>query len=149
MFRDGTARLLVFRIGTERFAIELSGVDEVIDALTVQPIPDAPQTVLGIATVRGELVTLYDPRPILRVDGSVDGAALLFVRGDRRVALAIDDVYDAITVEETDALGVPGGGADGSDGVLVGLVRRDGQLIALLDADALLTAVAAGDGERR
>jgi chemotaxis signal transduction protein len=149
MFRDGSARLLVFRVGSERFAVELAAVDEVIDAPSVQPIPDAPQTVLGVATVRGELVTLYDPRPILRVAGPLDGAALLFARGDRRVALAIDDVYDAITVEETDVLSVPGGGADASDGVLVGLVRRDGQLIALLDADALLTAAAAGDGERR
>ena len=149
MFRDGSARLLVFRVGAERFAIDLPAVDEVIDAPGVQPIPDAPPTVLGVTTVRGELVTLYDPRPILRVDGALDGAALLFMHQGRRVALAIDDVYEALTIAETDVLSVPGGGADASDGVLVGLVRRDGQLIALLDATALLAAVAAGDGEKR
>ena len=30
MFRDGAARLLVFRVGSERFAVELSAVAEVI-----------------------------------------------------------------------------------------------------------------------
>src|SRR5215216_6484316 len=149
MFRDGSARLLVFRVGPERFAVELQAVDEVIDAPSVQPLPDAPRTVLGVATIRGELVTLYDPRPILRVEGSLDGAALLFPRGGRRVAVAIDDVYDAMTIAESDVINVQGGGADATDGVLVGLVRRDGQLIALLDAGALLDAAVAGDGERR
>jgi purine-binding chemotaxis protein CheW len=149
MFRDGAARLLVFRIGAERFGIALEAVDEVIDAPAVQPIPDAPPTVLGVATIRGELITVYDPRPLLRVEGTLDGAALLFGREDRRFGLAIDDVYDAIRIEESDVLKAPGGGADASDGVLVGLIRRDGELIGILDANALLDAAIAGEGEKK
>ncbi|HEX8946005.1 MAG TPA: chemotaxis protein CheW [Gemmatimonadaceae bacterium] len=149
MFRDGAARLLVFRIGAERFGIALETVDEVIDAPAVQSIPDAPATVLGVATIRGELITVYDPRPLLRVEGTLDGAALLFGREDRRFGLAIDDVYDAIRIEEGDVLKAPGGGADASDGVLVGLIRRDGELIGILDANALLDAAIAGEGEKK
>jgi len=149
MFRDGAARLLVFRIGNERFGLDLRSVDEVIDAPAVQPIPDAPATILGIATIRGELITLYDPRPLLRVQGSLDGAALLFERDDRRVGVAIDDVYDAVVVEEADILKAPGGGADASDGILIGLVRRAGELIGVLDANALLNAAIAGDGDKK
>jgi len=149
MFRDGAARLLVFRIGAERFAVELQAVDEVVDAPTIQPLPDAAATVLGVATIGGDLITMYDPRPLLRVQGTLDGAALLFVREGRRVGLAIDDVYDAIVIEAGDLLKAPGGGADASDGVLVGVVRRDGELIGILDANALLDAAIAGDGERK
>jgi purine-binding chemotaxis protein CheW len=149
MFRDGATRLLVFRIGAERFGIALEAVDEVIDAPAVQSIPDAPATVLGVATIRGELITVYDPRPLLRVEGTLDGAALLFGREDRRFGLAIDDVYDAIRIEEGDVLKAPRGGADASDGVLVGLIRRDGELIGILDANALLDAAIAGEGEKK
>jgi len=148
MFRDGSARLLVFRVGGERFAVELVLVDEVIDTPSVQPIPDAPEGVHGVATVRGELVTIYDPRVVLHVEGRVDGTALLFARNGRRVALLVDDVYDAMTIAEEEVLRPPGGASSAADGILVGLIRRDGELIALLDADALLDAVAAGDGER-
>ena len=147
MFRDGSARLLVFRVGGERFAVELVLVDEVIDTPSVQPIPDAPEGVYGVATVRGELVTIYDPHVVLHVEGRVDGTALLFARNGRRVALLVDDVYDAMTVAEDEVLRPPGA-SSAADGILVGLIRRDGELIALLDADALLDAVAAGDGER-
>jgi purine-binding chemotaxis protein CheW len=153
MFRDGAARLLVFRIGAERFGVELATVDEVIDVPTIQAIPDAPATVLGVATIRGELITMYDPCPLLRVRGRLDrgegSAALLFARDDRRVGLAIDDVYDAIRIEDGDLLKAPGGGADASDGVLVGLIRRGGELIGILDANALLDAAVAGDGEKK
>jgi purine-binding chemotaxis protein CheW len=147
MFRDGAERLLVFRVGAERFAVPLAGVDEVIDGPAVQPLPDAGEHLLGIATVRGELVSVYDPRPLLRVDGAVTGAALLFARGERRVALAIDDVYDAITIEPDEVL--PARAIGSADGVLVGLVRRGTDLIAVLDTDALLdAAMSAGEGER-
>jgi purine-binding chemotaxis protein CheW len=147
MFRDGVARLLVFRLGGERFALELSTIDEVIDAPLAQRLPDAPPNVLGLAAIRGELVAIYDPRPVLHVGDACDGAALLFVRGDRRVAIAIDDVFEAISVEEWELQSAPA--SMRADGVLQGVVRRDGVLIAVLDADALLDAtLSATEGER-
>jgi chemotaxis signal transduction protein len=63
----------------------------------------------------------------------------LFERDGRRIGLAIDDVYDAITVEETDLRSVPG--SEAADGVLVGVVRRGTDLVAVLDAKALLDRV--------
>jgi chemotaxis signal transduction protein len=147
MFRDGPVRLLVFRVGPERFAVRMSDVDEVIDAPAVQRLPDAAATTLGIATVRGTFVTVYDPRPLLSVDGGKVGAVLLFVRADRRVGLAVDDVFDPLTIEPHELLPAPG--ADASDGILIGVVRRGSDLIAVLDANALLDAAsAAAEGER-
>jgi purine-binding chemotaxis protein CheW len=144
MFRDGVARLLVFRVGAERFGVSLALVDEVVDAPAVQRLPDSSRFVLGISMLRDSLVTVYDPRPILNVNGSVDGggAALVFLRGDRRVALAIDDVFDVIVIEENEVRPAPGAGA--ADGILIGVVRRGSDLIAVLDADALLAAATIG-----
>src|SRR5215208_415590 len=78
VFRDGPERLLVFGVGAERFGIALATVDEVVDAPQTRELPDSPPSVLGITTVRGVLVTIYDPRPLLNVDGAVNDAALLF-----------------------------------------------------------------------
>jgi purine-binding chemotaxis protein CheW len=139
MFRDGPERLLVFRVGPERFALALGAVDEVIDAPSVQPLPDSAATVRGVAALRGELVSIFDPRPLLNVGGDAHGAVLLFERDGRRIGLAIDDVYDAITVEEADLRSVPG--SEAADGVLVGVVRRGSDLVAVLDAKALLDRV--------
>jgi purine-binding chemotaxis protein CheW len=144
MFRDGTARLLVFRVGAELFGVDIKAVDEVVDAPPVQRLPDAPFTVLGIASLRGNLVTIYDPRPMLDVGLGTVGAVVVFTRGDRRIGLAVDDVYDATNVDEAALSRAPGSG----DGLLVGVVRQGSQLIAVLDVDALLAAaVAEPEGE--
>ena len=149
MFRDGPERLLVFRVGAERFAVQLSAVDEVVDAPQVRPLPDTAQRVMGVATIRGALVTIYDPRPLLHVAGTVDDAALLFVRGDTRVGLVVGGVYDTVLVEQAEMRAAPS--AEVSEKLLLGVVRRDRDLIAILDAGVLLDAavgVAEAMGER-
>lgn len=139
MFRDGVARVLVFRLGAERFAVSLAAVDEVVEPPPVHPLPDAAAGVLGVASLRGELVPIFDTGVFLHVSRRGEsGAVLLFAREERRVGLAIDDVYDAITVEESEVMAVPG--SEASDGILRGVVRRGSELIAVLDIDALLDA---------
>ena len=138
MFRDGTLRLLVFRLGRERFGMALSAVDEVIEAPSVQPLPDAASAVLGLAMLRGEPITVYDAGRLLHVarSGERAGALLLFQRDGRRIGLAIDDVEDAMLVEEQEVRALPG--VEASDRTLVGVVRRSSDLVAILDADAVL-----------
>jgi purine-binding chemotaxis protein CheW len=136
MFRDGPERLLVFRVGAERFAVRLSAVDEVVDAPQVRPLPDTAQRVMGLTTIRGALVTIYDPRPLLNVTGAVDDAALLFARGGSRVGLAVGGVYDTLLIDRDDVRPAPA--SDVSEKLLIGVVKRGRDLIGLLDADALL-----------
>lgn len=148
-------RLLVFRLGSERFAVALGGVDEVIDAPVPRQMPDAPAVVLGVINVHDVLVTLYDPCPVLNVarapaaaaDGDeCVGSVLVFRWRGRRVGLVVDDVYDAMVTEPGELRGAPGSTA--SDGVLLGVIRRGGDLIAVLDGTALLTAATmATEGE--
>src|SRR5262249_58782029 len=96
-----------------------------------------------------ELLSVYDTLALLGVSGdsaSPDarragpGATLIFGRdAGHCVGLAVDDVYDAITIGESELRGVPG--SDGSDGALLGLVLRGSELIGVLDVHALLESV--------
>lgn len=147
MFRDGAERLLVFRVGTEQFGVALAAIREVVDAPAVRRLPDAAPSMVGVATVRGELVPLYDAWVILGVEKTAvaAGAALVFSAGPRCVALAIDDVFDPVLVEEHELRPMPGAGA--ADLVVRGLVRRGGDLIAVLDDEALVDTMLASASE--
>jgi len=140
MFGDDSQWMLVFRVGGERFALPLASVNEVIEMPPVQTLPDSSDRVLGVATLRGELVSMYDPRPLLQA-GAVDTheMALLFTMENRRVGLAIDDVFDPIVIEPDDVRPAPG--VEATDSVLLGVVRRGTELVGVLDADALLRAL--------
>lgn len=151
MFCDGSARVLVFRVGGEQYAVSLLAIDEVVEAPDLRRMPDAPAHVRGIATLRGELLSVYDPLALLGAPLATGsrgpGATLVFTRGGtrHRVGLAVDDVYDAVTISESEMRGVPG--SDGSDGALLGLVRRGADLIGVLDVDALFAGATVAPGE--
>jgi len=136
MDRDGTVRLLVFRVGAELFAVDLQSVLEVVDGPDVRLVPEAPPVVLGVTTLHGQIVTVFDAHRLLRAPGAGCGAALVFDREERRFALAVTDVVDTLDLEAGRLRVVPG--MDTGDGVVRGVVRRDADLIAVLDAGALM-----------
>ncbi|HVA56936.1 MAG: chemotaxis protein CheW [Gemmatimonadaceae bacterium] len=128
---------LVFRVGHELFALPLDAVEEAIDLDQVQPIPEMSATMLGVVSLRGELVPLYAPSALLGVTADSQAAALIFVTARGRVALAVDDVDDVMTISPAELLRAP---MDFGDGVLVGVARRDADLIGVLDPEALVAA---------
>jgi purine-binding chemotaxis protein CheW len=136
--RAGTAELLVFRIAGERFGVELAAVEEAIDLEQVHHVPEMPAAMLGVVSVRGALTPVYSPRAPLGVPLAGSASALIFRRGAARVALAIDDVEDVLTLDLGLLREAPG--VEAGDGVLLGVVRTADLLLALVDADALLAA---------
>ena len=136
--REGIAELLMFRIGAERFAVELACVEEAIDLPDVHHVPEMPPAMLGVITVRGALTPVFTPDTALGVPVHGKGAALIF-RADRgRFALAIDDVDDVMTLDLALLRDAPDG--DVADCVVLGVARNDGVIVALVDADALVLA---------
>lgn len=146
MRRDRPARLLVFRVGEELFAVELGAVIEVVDAPEVHDVPEAPAVVLGVTTLHDQIVTAFDAHRLLRVGDGACGAALVFEKHGRRLALCVTDVLDTVEITSGQLRSVAG--MDMSDGVLQGVVRRDDELIAVVDADALIGSALAQAEDR-
>ena len=140
MFRDGEARVVAFHVGAERFAVELAAVDEVLDLPALRAMPDMPRAVLGLATIRGEPTTMYDAGTLLDVAAATGATALVFRRAERRIGLVVGDVDEAFIVQEEAVRAAPG--AESSNGMLIGVVRRGADLVALLDARVLADAAA-------
>jgi purine-binding chemotaxis protein CheW len=136
------ADFLMFRVGRELFAAELRAVDEAVDLTTVAQVPGTSSTVRSVLTLRGALVPLFSPAYALGVAPS-EAATALVVRDDAgRVAIAIDDVEDVLTVADGELRPVPTDAHDA--GVLRGVVRRGRDLVAMVDLDALIAACRGG-----
>jgi purine-binding chemotaxis protein CheW len=136
--RAGTVDVLVFAVGDEWFAVELEAVEEAIDLPAVTHLPEMPPAMLGVIPVRETLTSLFSPTSALGVALGGAGSALIFRRARGRVGIAVDDVDDVHTLDLAHLRDAPG--VDAREGVLLGVLRYRDTLLALVDADALISA---------
>lgn len=135
--RTGHVDLLLFRIGRELFALELVEAEEALDLPELNPLPEMMRGMLGVFTLRDALLPAYAPTVLLGVSADAPTTALVLRGRDRRVAIAVDDVEDVATVSLEEMRDAP---VAETDGLMLGVFRHGAQLVALLDADALLAA---------
>jgi purine-binding chemotaxis protein CheW len=136
---EGLSETLVFRVATERFAIDLAAVEEAIELPSVHHLPEMPEHLLGVFELRGRLVPIYSPERVLRVALAHEAAAVLVLRaGEKRLGLAVDDVDDVLTIDGAAVRRAPI--PENEDNVLLGVIRRGADLLALVDAQSLAQA---------
>ena len=138
--RSGTAQLLVFRVANELFAVELSSAEEALDMPTLHRLPEMPTGMLGVFTLRNALVSVFEPDSILGIRCRQAATAVVLCGGDRRIAIATDDVDDVVTIDLRTVRSAPGVATRTEEGPLLGIVHRDADLVALLDAEAIIGA---------
>ena len=136
--RTGMAQLLVFRVASELFGVELITAEEALDMPVLHRLPEMSPEMRGVFTLRGALVSVFEPQVVLGLQCQQAGTAVVFCGGDRRVAIATDDVEDVVTVDLRTVRDAPG--ARAKDGALLGIVHNGASFVALLDAEALIDA---------
>ena len=141
--RFGVEELLTFHVGHERFATSLAAIDEAVERPDVYRVPEMPETMIGVFSLRGRLIPVCSPmRPLgVALEGSVP-TVLLMRAGTRRVGMAVDDVDDVLSLDLATIR--PSPGVEDSDGVLLGVVRQGNELIAIVDPDAIVAACLSG-----
>jgi chemotaxis signal transduction protein len=139
--REGFVDVLIFRVGGERFAVGLAAIEEVVDLPELRPLPHMPPSMLGVCELRSALLPVYTPGPVLGVTGGQARAALVArpSAAGRRVALAIEEAEGVIAFD-FDGLTAPAT----TEGIVLGVSTRGGQLLAVVDAEILVTACTAG-----
>lgn len=130
--------VLLFRLGTERFAVDLLDVEEVIDRPEIHHVPEMPPAMLGVVTVRGSLTPVYSPEQVLGIPLAQREAVLIFRQAQRSVGILIDDVDDTVAMDVR-ALREAYRAA-GRDDAVAGVMRHDGALVAIIEAKALIAA---------
>ena len=141
--RAGIADLLMFRIGEELFATDLASVEEAVTLPEIHHLPEMPVAMLGAFNLRGRLTPVYSPSHVIGVPLRGAAQAALLVRsGTRRLGLAVDDVEDVFQVDLATVREAPG--TDDADGILLGVAHHGKELVAIVDAEALVAACVTG-----
>ena len=149
-FPDGeTARLVVFRLDEQRYALPLRAVERIVRAVAITPLPNAPDIVLGVIDVEGEVLPVFDIRRRFglpqRPLSSEDHLSIANASG-RRVALLIDAAEGVVERASAAILGA----ATLAPGIehIHGVVQLDDGLVLIHDLERFLSPDEASAVER-
>lgn len=142
---------LSFWLSDEEHAVPIRLVREIQKPPPITEVPRAAAHVLGVITLRGEVIPVFDPRVRLglaRQEPTRDTRVMIVDLGEGPSALVVDRVGGVVRLAPSEIEPTPHGLGAAEGELLAGVGRSGGtRLLILLDLPALLRA-AAGRTER-
>ncbi len=136
-----TREVLVFELGGQRYGLPILDVSELVRAVTITRLPNAPAFIEGVVNVRGRILPVLDIRarfhlpakPLDPADHFIvasAGARGVILRVDRAIRLAL---VDELSVQSARALG-------SSATYVAGVAKLDGGLVLIHDLATFLSS---------
>ena len=132
---------LTFLLGVEEFGVEIGRVREVMRAPPITEVPRAPADVLGVITVRGEVVAVIDLRGRLGLPGGASvqsGRVIIVDDGHGAFGLQVDAVANVIRLPRGSLEPCPQGVGGAAADCLLGIGRSRDRLFTVLAVPTLL-----------
>lgn len=137
-------QIVVFRLGTEEYGVEISGVREIVRATTLTNVPGAPPGVDGVVNLRGRVLPVINlkKRLCLQDDEDSFGGFVMVVQIDKQhMGLEIDAAVEVRKIQLSNIDEPPDVIRRGLEGECFSGVAKIGErLIILLDLERLLGA---------
>lgn len=95
--------IVVFDLGTQRYALAVTATREVVPVEKLLPVPQSVNAVLGLFPLRGAALALIDTSRLLGL-GTPSGRkqALVVVKGDTAVCgLTVDNVVGVVRIDSS------------------------------------------------
>ncbi|QTA88418.1 chemotaxis protein CheW [Desulfonema magnum] len=155
-------QITTFFLGNTLFGVDILLVKEVYRHMTVNPIPNAPNHLLGLMNLRGRVVTVIDLNVCLNrlPETNTGDRRLLILKtreeikkyinnnqlndvflGEDIVGFLIDKMDDVLTVENEEILPPPPNIADLDEDIIEGIIKQGKRLVILLDVTVVLELV--------
>ncbi len=140
-----TKQLVGFRIGEEEFGVDILMVQEIIRLPNITPIPNSPESILGMINLRGKIIPIIDLRQRLRIRGGKPSQndqktrILIVELGGHVTGFIVDSVSEVMTVELTEIEPTPHLVTSSIDAAYIqGVIKLPNRLIILLDFRQIL-----------
>jgi purine-binding chemotaxis protein CheW len=139
---DPVIQWVTFRLDNETYGINVMQVQEVLRVTEIAPVPGAPDYVMGIINLRGNVVTVLDTRirfglPTKETD---DATRIVIIESEGNVVgILVDSVAEVVDMRRSAVESSPNVGNDESSKYIEGVATHNGELLILVDINKLLS----------
>jgi purine-binding chemotaxis protein CheW len=131
--------LCTFDVDTLFIGIPISRIQEILRPQPVTPVPLAPSTILGLMSLRGQIVPVINLAERLGVqmqDGGVEAFNVLIRTPDGPVSLLVDRVGDVLEVSPDNFEPAPDTLRSSMRSLIRGAYKLERRLLLALDAES-------------
>lgn len=132
---------VTFSAETERFALPVAQVQEILRVGTITRVPQAPPTVRGITNVRGRVIPVVDFRVRLGLDPIVikpESRVLVVESKNSLIGFLVESVQQVIRLHRSEIQEAPTDIVTEQSDFYLGVVQQNGRLLILLNPDLVL-----------
>jgi purine-binding chemotaxis protein CheW len=93
--------LMGFKLGSEEYAIDIMSIKEITPLFDMTPIPRAPVYILGIISLRGSIVPVFDAKKKMGLpdtETTEKARIIVLTNKDEQVAILVDAITSAVTI---------------------------------------------------
>jgi len=132
---------LAFHLSDEEYALDITQINEIIKVREFTDIPRAPEFVMGIISLRGVVVPVFDLRRRLNLGGSElmpSSRIVVCSLNDTTVGLLVDSINQVINLVDEDVEPPPGVLSGLDREMVAGIGRYQKRMIILLNLPRVL-----------
>jgi len=139
---DQVLQYVTFRLADETYGIDVMQIQEVLRYTEIAPVPGAPDYVLGIINLRGNVVTVIDTRRRFGLmDAEITDASRIVVMesSSQVMGILVDSVAEVVYLKASEIETAPNVGNEESAKFIQGVCNKNGELIILVEFDKMLS----------
>ena len=138
---DEVFQRVTFQLENETYGINVMQVQEILRYSEIASVPGAPNYVLGIINLRGNVVTVIDTRARFGLIPAeiTDNSRIVIIEAEKQViGILVDSVAELVYIKESEMEPAPDVGTEESTQFIQGVTNREDGLLILLDLNKLL-----------
>ena len=139
---DQVLQYVTFRLDDETYGINVMQIQEVLRYTEIAPVPGAPDYVLGIINLRGNVVTVIDTRRRFGLaDAEVTDATRIVVMesSSQVMGILVDSVAEVVYLKANEIETAPNVGNEESAKFIQGVCNKNGELLILVELDKMMS----------
>ena len=133
---------VTFRLADETYGINVMQIQDVLSYTEIAPVPGAPDYVLGIINLRGNVVTVIDTRArfgLPSADVTDHSRIVVLEIAGQVIGILVDSVAEVVYIKNSEMESAPNVGNDESARFIQGVCNKNGELIILVEFEKMLS----------
>ncbi|MFZ3064774.1 MAG: chemotaxis protein CheW [Nitrospirota bacterium] len=139
---EPSTQYCTFRFENELYGIEIDQIQEIINLQKVFPVPRAPNYIMGVINLRGNIVPVIDIKPILKLPMWKQdiNSSIVLINADSNmiIGIVVDEIGDVVLLTGSKIEPLDIKKDDERSKYLTGISKLTDKVLVILDARRII-----------